>query len=534
MLPPPGDRAFRRIALQILGQRPASRCGRFHTSAVILLTRCGLRAQGVTLARIMARSEGLPQCAGVSRSHPEDESRIGTADAERHASYGYPPEGGGPMAVAVAETRERGVVYPEERLPWPQTFLLGFQHVMVMFGATILVPLIVGFNPNTVVFFSGVATLIFLWITRGKVPSYLGSSFSFIGPILVIQGGPHGNHGPAYFGILVAGVIYFAIGLLVQRAGVSVIRFLMPPVVTGTVVMVIGVALAGVAWTNFKGDLFTATVTVLTAAVASVYFKGLPRLLPVLTAVVVGYVVALIDPWCAGINAACHVTLEGVGQAHWFGLPPLAFPQVNLRAVSLFAFVPIVLVAENAGHVFAISGIMKRDLTGYLGRAFMGDAVGTVVSALFGGTGETTYAENIGVLGVTRVFSIAVFVVAAVVAILFGFIPKFGAIVLSIPSSVLGGIELYVFGLIAAIGGKIWVDGNVDFSRRANLAVAAIPLILAAGNADIRSGAFEINNLGLGALGAIVLWQILRAGHLREDAEIEAARADTPETHVGA
>jgi len=157
-----------------------------------------------------------------------------------------------------------------------------------------------------------------------------------------------------------------------------------------------------------------------------------------------------------------------------------------------------------------------------------------VVSALFGGTGETTYAENIGVLGVTRVFSIAVFVVAAVVAILFGFIPKFGAIVLSIPSSVLGGIELYVFGLIAAIGGKIWVDGNVDFSRRANLAVAAIPLILAAGNADIRSGAFEINNLGLGALGAIVLWQILRAGHLREDAEIEAARADTPETHVGA
>ena len=195
---------------------------------------------------------------------------------------------------------------------------------------------------------------------------------------------------------------------------------------------------------------------------------------------------------------------------------------------------PIVLVAENAGHVFAISGIMKRDLTGYLGRAFMGDAAGTVVSALFGGTGETTYAENIGVLGVTRVFSIAVFVVAAVVAILFGFIPKFGAIVLSIPSSVLGGIELYVFGLIAAIGGKIWVDGNVDFSRRANLAVAAIPLILAAGNADIRSGAFEINNLGLGALGAIVLWQILRAGHLREDAEIEAARADTPETHVGA
>lgn len=420
------------------------------------------------------------------------------------------------MAVATVEAREAGVVYPEERLPWTQTIFLGLQHVMVMFGATVLVPLIVGFDPNTVVFFSGVATLIFILITSGKVPSYLGSSFSFIGPILAIQGGPHGNHGPAFFGILIAGAIYLAIGVVVQFAGAGVIRFLMPPVVTGTVVAVIGLALAGAAWNSFKSDLFTATVTVLAAAIASVYLRGFPRLLPVLIALVFGYLVALLDPLCGAATAACHVNLAGIARAAWVGLPRFTLPQYDPRAISLFAFVPIVLVAENTGHVFAISGIMKRDLSGYLGRTFMGDAVGTMVSALLGGTGETTYAENIGVLGVTRVFSISIFVVAALVAILLGFVPKFGAAVFSIPTSVLGGIELYVFGLIAAIGGKIWVDGQVDFSRRANLAVAAIPLILAASNADVRFGPFEINNLGLGALGAVALWQILRPGHERE------------------
>ena len=185
------------------------------------------------------------------------------------------------------------------------------------------------------------------------------------------------------------------------------------------------------------------------------------------------------------------------------------------------------LVAENTGHVFAIGGIMKRDLSGYLGRTFMGDGLATTVSALFGGTGETTYAENIGVMGITRVFSIWVFIVAAVAAILLGFIPKFGALVLSIPISVLGGIELYLFGLIAVIGAKIWVDAKVDFSKRANLAVAAIPLILAAGGADLKIGSFEINNLGIGALGAIILYQILRPGHMR-DAEAEPQEVVAP------
>src|SRR5438876_6667297 len=193
------------------------------------------------------------------------------------------------MAVATG-ARERGVVYPEDRLPWPQTILMGLQHVMAMFGATVLVPLILGFNPNTVIFFSGVATLIFLAVTGRKVPSYLGSSFSFLGAVLAVQGGSTAHHDLAYGGIVIAGVIYFLIGVVVHFVGINAIRFLLPPVVTGTVVSVIGLALAGAACDNFKGDLLTATIMVLVAVVVSVYLRGVLLLLPVLLTAVIRYV----------------------------------------------------------------------------------------------------------------------------------------------------------------------------------------------------------------------------------------------------
>ncbi|HLJ60354.1 MAG TPA: solute carrier family 23 protein [bacterium] len=415
--------------------------------------------------------------------------------------------------MAASTAAQEPIYYPEDRLPWGQTALMGIQHVMAMFGATVVVPLILGFNVNTVLLFSGIATLLFLAITGGKVPSYLGSSFSFIGSVLAIQGGAGHNQPLAFAGIFIAGALYFVAGFVVHRAGTRIIRAFMPPVVTGAVVAVIGLALAPVAWGSYSKDLVTATVTILAAVLASVYLRGFLRLLPILIGIVVGYVVALLDPACAAAAAGCHVNWQLVSGAPWLGHPKLSFPpQFTWKALSLFWFVPILLIAENTGHVYAISGLMKRDLSGFLGRAFMGDGLGTMLSALFGGTGETTYAENIGVMGVTRVFSISVYATAAVVAILLGFIPKFGGLVGSIPLSVLGGIELYLFGLIAAIGGKIWVDGRVDFSNRANLATAAIPLILAASGADIKAGAFEINNLGLGALGAIILYQLLRPG----------------------
>ena len=436
------------------------------------------------------------------------------------------------MAVPAA-ARERDVVYPEERLPWPQTILMGLQHVMAMFGATVLVPLVLGFNPNTVIFFSGVATLVFLAVTGFKVPSYLGSSFAFIGSVLAVQGAHNPNHGLAYAGILIAGVIYLAIGVVVHFVGVNPIRFLMPPVVTGTVVAVIGIALASAATANYAVEPVTATITLLVAVGAAVYLRGFPRLLPVLIAIVVGYLASIVYPGCVNPKPGCHVDFGGIASAHLVGLPAFSLPDFSQfgTELSLFWFIPIILVAENAGHVFAISGIMKRDLSHMLGRTFIGDGLGTMISALLGGTGETTYAENIGVMGVTRVFSIMVFVVAAITAILLGFIPVFGAVVQSIPVSVQGGIEMYLFGLIAVIGGKIWVDARVDFSKRANLAVAAVPLIIAAGipatqAIPVHLGPVTItfNNLGLGALGAIVLYQLLQPGHVRDtEAELPAA-----------
>jgi len=418
------------------------------------------------------------------------------------------------MAVATGK-RERDVVYPEDRLPWPQTILMGLQHVMAMFGATVLVPLILGFNPNTVIFFSGVATLIFLFVTGFKVPSYLGSSFSFIGSVLAVQGTQNPNHGLAYAGIVMAGVIYLIIGAIVHFVGVNPIRYLLPPVVTGTVVAVIGLALASAATGNYAGEPFTATVTLLAAVAAAVYLRGFPRLLPVLIGIVVGYLVSAFYPPCADAKSACHIDFNAIGQASLVGVPAFSFPDFSQfgTTLSLFFFIPVILVAENAGHVYAISGIMKRDLSHMLGRTFIGDGLGTTISGLLGGAGETTYAENIGVMGITRVFSIMVFVVAV---------------------SVQGGIEMYLFGLIAVIGGKIWVDAKVDFSKRANLAVAAIPLVIAAGipatqAIPIHLGGLTLtfNNLGLGALSAIVLYQLLRPGHVR-DTEAEPVEVVAP------
>jgi putative pyrimidine permease RutG len=438
------------------------------------------------------------------------------------------------MAATSQERRaEADVVYPEDRLGWPQTILLGIQHVMAMFGATVVVPLILGFNPNTVIFFSGIGTLIFLFVTGRRVPSYLGSSFSFIGAVLAIQGGPGKHQQLAFAGIVIAGVIYFAVGLVIHFVGVNPIRFLMPPVVTGTVVAVIGLALATAATANYAAEPVTATITVLVAVLASVYLRGFPRLLPVLIAIVVGYIVSALDPACSGAKAGCHVDFGGIGSAAWIGLPVFSFPDFTQfgRELSLFWFIPIILVAENAGHVYAISGIMKRDLSGMLGRTFMGDGIATTVAGIFGGAGETTYAENIGVMGITRVFSIYVFFVAAIVAVLLGFIPKFGALVRSIPVSVQGGVDVYLFGLIAVIGAKIWVDGRVDFSKRGNLAVAAVPFIIAAGipaTAALTIGPITINNLGLGALAAIVLYQVIRPGHVSEHGRDEVGMAPVP------
>jgi putative pyrimidine permease RutG len=406
--------------------------------------------------------------------------------------------------------KTEGVIAPDERLPWGQTILVGLQHVLAMFGATVLAPIIMGFNPNTAIFFSGIGTLIFFLIVGGRVPSYLGSSFSFIAVVLVAEGATH-NIPVALGGIIAAGVVYAIIALIVIFTGYQWIEYLMPPAVTGVVVAVIGLNLAPTAIseaTHSPFDTWMALITVLAVAVVAVYFPGPTRRLPILLGGVIGYLIYLL--FANGLGFGTPINFTNLEKASWIGLPVFTTPVFQASAMVLIAPVAIILVAENLGHVKAVGAMTGRNLDKYLGRAFLGDAVATIVSASGGGTGLTTYAENIGVMAVSRIYSTLIFIIAAVVAILLGFCPKFGALIATIPLGVLGGLAIVLFGLIAATGGRIWVQNQVDFSKSRNLITAAVALTMGAGNFTITIGNFAIGGIGTATFSAIILYQLLR------------------------
>ncbi|RZI95578.1 MAG: pyrimidine utilization transport protein G [Variovorax sp.] len=406
------------------------------------------------------------------------------------------------------------VVAPDERLPWPQTAAMGVQHVIAMFGATVLAPILMGFSPNIAILMSGVGTLIFFFITGGRVPSYLGSSFAFIGVVIAASGyagkGPNANIAVALGGIVACGVVYILIGLLVQAIGTGWIERFMPPVVTGAVVAVIGLNLASVPIKNMAAGNFDAwmqAVTFLCVGLVAVFAKGMVQRLLILVGLILATLVyaALTN----GMGLGKPVDLSGIANAAWFGMPAFTTPVFTGNAMLLIAPVAIILVAENLGHLKAVTAMTGRNLDRYMGRAFIGDGVATVVSGGVGGTGVTTYAENIGVMAATRIYSTAVFVVAALIALLLGFSPKFGALIQAIPLPVMGGVSIVVFGLIAVAGAKIWVDNKVDFSENRNLIVAAITLIIGTGDFTLKFGQFALGGIGTATFGAILLWALL-------------------------
>src|SRR2546421_6633210 len=350
--------------------------------------------------------------------------------------------------------KREGIIAPDERLPWGQTIFVGLQHVLAMFGPTVLAPIIMVFDPNTAIFFSGIGTLIFFVVVGGRIPSYLGSSFSFIAVVLAAEGATH-NIPLALGGIIAAGLLYAIIGLIVIFVGYKWVEYLMPPIVTGTVVMVIGLNLTTVALNNASQsqfDAWMAIVTVLAVAVVAVYAPGPLRRLPILLGGVIGYVIYLI--FANGFGLGKPIDFTNLGKAAWIGLPNFTAPSFHPGAMALIAPVAIILVAENLGHVKAVAAMPGRNLDPYLGRAFLGDGLATIISASGGGTGLTTYAENIGTMAVTRIYSTVIFIIAAVVAILLGFCPKFGALIASIPVGVLGGLAIVLFGLIADARGR--------------------------------------------------------------------------------
>lgn len=410
------------------------------------------------------------------------------------------------------------VVAPDERLSWPRTIGIGLQHVVAMFGATILVPAITGFPASTTLFFSAIGTVGFLLITGNRLPSYLGSSFAFIAPILAATAS--GGQSVAIGGILLTGVLLAVVGVVVHLAGARWIDLVMPPVVTGTIVALIGLNLAPVAWglcqsevvdgeivqtgcSGFRAAPLTALVTLGSIILVTVLFRGMLGRLAILVGVLIGYVFALVRG---------EVDLTAVDEAAWVGLPAFTAPTLDLSVLALFLPVVFVLVAENVGHVKSVAAMTGTSYDALTGRALLADGVATTLAGVGGGSGTTTYAENIGVMAATRVYSTAAYWVAAAGALVLSMSPKFGALVGSVPDGVLGGAATLLYGMIGILGARIWVQNRVSFSDPVNLTTAAVALII--GIADyswIPQAGLEFKGIALGTAAALGIYHLMRA-----------------------
>lgn len=392
------------------------------------------------------------------------------------------------------------IVAPGERLSWPRTIGFGSQHVIAMFGATFLVPIITGFPPSTTIFFSGVGTLLFLVLTGNRLPSYLGSSFAFLAPIAAAKAGGD-DIGAALFGVLVCGILLALIGVVVLVTGTGWIQVLMPPVVAGAIIALIGFNLSGAATSNFQKAPWTALVTLTVILLIVVISRGLMARLAILLGVVAGYVFALV---------AGAIDFTEVEKAAWIGLPDFQSPSVAWSVLPAFIPVVLVLVAENVGHVRSVAHLAGDDSINKLtGRALVADGLATTLAGSAGGSGTTTYGENIGVMAATRVYSTAAYWVAGILAILLGLSPKIGEVIRTVPPGVLGGVTVALYGLIGIIGIKIWIDNSVDFSLPVNQFTAAVALVVGIGNLTITVGDMTFEGIAMGTIAALVVFHVM-------------------------
>jgi uracil permease len=431
---------------------------------------------------------------------------------------------------------------------------LSVQHLFAMFGATILVPILTGLSVSVALLASGIGTLTFLIVTKGKLPAYLGSSFAFIVPIISVS--QTQGVGAALFGCFLAGVVYGVVSLLIFRFGVNWLNRLLPPVVIGSIVIVIGLALAGTAVDmasttqtvvekpetveefhalpgtveNIDEENNTVTLkqyslkhflvalaTLAIAIAANMFFRGFFGLIPILIGIVGGYIVALF----AGM-----VDLTPVREAKWFVIPQLTTPELSWHAAVVIVPVALVTLAEHIGHLIVTSGIMKRDLMQDPGlhRSILGDGLATSIAALIGAPPNTTYGENIGVMALTRVFSVFVIGGAAVFAVLFAFIGKLEALIASIPTAVMGGVSILLFGIIASAGLRMLVESEVDFGEKRNLVIASVILVIGIGGAALKFVGIhlEIEGMALATFVGILLnWVLPGKEHAGKPGNLE-------------
>jgi uracil-xanthine permease len=446
------------------------------------------------------------------------------------------------------------VVAPDERLSWGKTVGLGAQHGVAMFGATFVFPLVMGLNAQLAIMMSGIATICFLLIVQGKVPSYLGTSASFVGAVAAIRTQQGGDSATVTGAILIAGIVLAIVGVLIHFLGSGVLHTVLPPVVTGAVVMLIGFNLAPVvANIYWPQDQWVALLVMTFTIVCAVAFKGFIGRIAVFLALIFGYVLSWVfdkafgqitayDAGAGKVTTHFRTNFDGLKAADWIGFPPHTtmvggkeivgwhLPSFSMAAILVVLPAVIALIAENTGHVKAVAEMTKKDLNPVMGKAIAADGVGTVIASTFGGSPTTTYAENIGVMAATRVYSTAAYYVAAIVAILFGLSPKFGALVASTPGGVLGGITVILYGMIGLLGAKIWKENGVDFGNPINLVPVAAGIVIGIGNVSLKfTDNFILSGIALGTIVAVVAYHLARA---LAPAELKA-RADGALITVG-
>ncbi|MUT68772.1 uracil permease [Paenibacillus sp. NEAU-GSW1] len=429
--------------------------------------------------------------------------------------------------------REIGV---HERPPLGPSLMLSLQHLFAMFGSTVLVPNILGVDPAICLLMNGIGTLLYIFITKGKIPAYLGSSFAFLAPVGAVIGNfasPEEGYAAALGGFIATGLIFTIVALIIQAAGTGWINVVFPPAAMGAIVAVIGLELiptaAGMAgwikppsaapdaaWTMDPDAVIISTATLLITILGSVLFRGFMRIIPILFGIVAGYVIA---------SLMGYANFDLVKAGHWIDAPAFAAPSFELGAILTIIPASLVVIAEHIGHLIVTGNIVNKDLSKDPGlhRSLLGNGISTMLSGFLGSTPNTTYGENIGVLAITRVYSTFVIGGAAVIAIILSFLGKFSALIAAIPTPVMGGVSLLLFGVIAASGLRMLVESKIDYSKPTNLYLTTIVLVIGLSGVKVVIGDFSLSGMGLATVVAIVLsllFKLFEVTKLSNDDEV--------------
>lgn len=426
----------------------------------------------------------------------------------------------------------RRIIGIHEKMPFLESLPLSFQHLTAMFGATILVPVLLGVDPAIALLMNGLGTLLYSWITKGGIPAYLGSSFAFIAPVILISTS-YGGFSHAQSGFIFFGLFFVVISFVVKKWGIGWIDIAMPPAVMGAVVAIIGLELAPVAsqqaglsaWPTAVGQvvqpfivspnvILVSMFTLFVGIIGSVLFRGFMQVVPILIAAIAGYLMALF----MGM-----VDTGSIANAAWFALPKFQSPVFDWNAIIIIAPACVVVLAEHISHLIVTGKITGEDLMKDPGlhRSLLGDGLSNVVSGMVGSPPNTTYGENIGVMAITRVYSVWVIRGAALLAIAFSCIGKVSAAISTIPTPVMGGITMLLYGVIAVQGLRMFVEQKVDFSKNSNMVLGAITFVVGVSGASINIGTVQLKGMAFAAIAGVFLslsfWGFKKIGWMSEE-----------------